>query len=152
MNRSHVYGSLPCLLKFICTTTMCLWHSQVVNQWHWADPHGQVKKKKKSRHFKIGLWAELQNRFVGRSKSRNFKLGLQRYKLFEVMHERLKKCLLVSIWLDVYIKREKNIQWCKEKNWKLEHKKGSVGVMVSFCVQVQEVHHTVDLCCAFRPR
>jgi hypothetical protein len=29
-------------------------------------------------------------------------------------------------------------------------KKGSVGVMVQFCVQVQEVHRILDLCCAFR--
>jgi hypothetical protein len=29
----------------------------------------------------------------------------------------------------------------------LEQKKVSVGVMVHFYVQVQEVHHIVDLCC-----
>jgi hypothetical protein len=38
---------------------------------------------------------------------------------------------------------------CKEKNRKLQQKTGSVGVMVHFCVQVQDVHHIVDLCCAF---
>jgi hypothetical protein len=59
---------------------------------------GQVKK---NRNFKIDLWAG--------QKSRNFTLGLQRYELLEVVHERLKKFLLVSIWLDVYTKRDKNI-------------------------------------------
>jgi hypothetical protein len=90
-----------------------------------TGPHGQVQKK-----------------------SRNFKLGLQRYELLEVMHEWLKNWLLVSRWWDVHNIRDKASSGCKEKKWKLEQKKGSVGIMVHFCVQVQETHHIVKLYCA----
>jgi hypothetical protein len=80
--------------------------------------------------------------------SRNFKLGLQRYEVLEIMHEWLKKCLLISVWLYVFTKGVKSIQWLPGKKTESRSKKRRVWVSWSiFVFRYRSSSHCGSLLC-----